>query len=81
MQLNQGYGGNAKLGITYAIENGFDAIAFTHADGQYPPELILDFAPLVLEEGYAAISGSRMHNRRDGTRGKMPLYKFFEIYF
>lgn len=74
---NQGYGGNAKLGITYAIQKEFDAIAFTHADGQYPPELILDFAPLVLNDGYSAISGSRMHNRRDALRGKMPLYKFF----
>src|SRR5438045_6083407 len=49
--VNQGYGGNQKLGYRYAIDNGFDIVALVHGDGQYapekPPELI---RPLVNEE-------------------------------
>ncbi len=41
--LNQGYGGNQKLGYRYAIENGFDVVVLLHGDGQYAPELVLEF--------------------------------------
>jgi glycosyltransferase involved in cell wall biosynthesis len=75
--INQKYGGNVKLGITYAIEEGYDAIAFTHADGQYPPELIYDYASLVLKGDYSTVFGSRMHNKKSALKGGMPLYKFF----
>ena len=76
-QINQGYGGNAKLGILYAINGGFDAIALIHGDGQYPPEMISDYAPLVLQGEVDAVFGSRMLNRKDALKGRMPLYKFF----
>ena len=36
--INQGYGGNQKLGYNYAIKNNFDFVALVHGDGQYPPE-------------------------------------------
>jgi glycosyltransferase involved in cell wall biosynthesis len=35
---NQGYGGNQKVGYTYAIQEGFDIVALVHGDGQYAPE-------------------------------------------
>jgi GT2 family glycosyltransferase len=40
--INQGYGGNQKIGYHYAIENGFDYVALLHRDGQYAPEVLPD---------------------------------------
>ena len=37
-ELNQGYGGNQKVGYAFAIERGFDFVAMLHGDGQYAPE-------------------------------------------
>src|SRR4051794_33430975 len=37
-RLNQGYGGNQKVGYSYAIAEGFDYVAMVHGDGQYAPE-------------------------------------------
>src|SRR4051794_38591231 len=34
---NQGYGGNQKVGYTYAAEHGFDLVVLVHGDGQYAP--------------------------------------------
>src|SRR5215471_13771073 len=38
--VNQGYGGNQKIGYHYAIENRFDYVALLHGDGQYAPEVL-----------------------------------------
>ena len=38
--VNQGYGGNQKLGYHYAIERGYDCVALLHGDGQYAPECL-----------------------------------------
>jgi glycosyltransferase involved in cell wall biosynthesis len=35
--VNQGYGGNQKLGYRYAIDQGFDIVALLNCDGQYSP--------------------------------------------
>jgi glycosyltransferase involved in cell wall biosynthesis len=73
---NQGYGGNQKIGYHYAIDKGFDAVVLLHGDGQYAPEhLPAMIAPLV--DGTAdVVLGSRMLNRGDALRGKMPFYKW-----
>jgi glycosyltransferase involved in cell wall biosynthesis len=73
---NQGYGGNQKLGYHYAKINNFDVVLLLHGDGQYAPE---EFDRLVIPivEGQAeAVFGSRMLNKRDALKGKMPYYKF-----
>jgi glycosyltransferase involved in cell wall biosynthesis len=73
---NQGYGGNQKIGYHYAIDNGFDAVVLLHGDGQYAPEhLPAMIAPLV-DNTADVVLGSRMLNRADALRGKMPLYKW-----
>ena len=36
--VNQGYGGNQKLGFHYAIKEKFDIVALLHGDGRYAPE-------------------------------------------
>ena len=38
--VNQGYGGNQKIGFHYAIKEGFDFVALLHGDGQYAPEYL-----------------------------------------
>ena len=40
--VNQGYGGNQKIGYHFAIEQGFDFVALVHGDGQYAPECLPD---------------------------------------
>lgn len=74
--VNQGYGGNQKIGYTYAIENRFDVVVLLHGDGQYPPEKIEDvIAPLLKGEADACF-GSRMLRKHDALKGGMPYYKF-----
>src|ERR1035441_7792041 len=52
--VNQGYGGNQKLGYRYAIENGYHFVALLHGDGQYAPECLPELLePLVRGEAAA----------------------------
>jgi len=75
-EFNQGYGGNQKVGYTYAIANGLDFVAMVHGDGQYAPEEL----PRLLEplrSGEAdAVFGSRMLERFGALKGGMPFYKY-----
>jgi len=75
-EYNQGYGGNQKVGYSYAISHGFDFVALVHGDGQYAPEeLPRLLAPL--RSGKAdAVFGSRMLQAGQALKGGMPLYKY-----
>ncbi|MEZ0388527.1 MAG: glycosyltransferase [Verrucomicrobium sp.] len=74
--VNQGYGGNQKLGYHYAIENGFDIVVLLHGDGQYAPEKMpMLLEPLIRKEA-DAVFGSRMIHRKDALQGGMPFYKW-----
>jgi SAM-dependent methyltransferase len=74
--LNQGYGGNQKLGYEYAVEHGFDVVALLHGDGQYAPEKLPDLVRPVAEGKADACFGSRMREGGAALKGGMPLYKF-----
>lgn len=74
--VNQGYGGNQKIGFHYAIENGFDHVALVHGDGQYAPERLPVLARALKDGEADAVFGSRMMTRGDALRGGMPLYKY-----
>ena len=74
--VNQGFGGNVKIGVQYAIRHGFEAICLTHGDGQYPPERIPEFVVPILEGRADAVFGSRMMVPGNALSGGMPLYKF-----
>ena len=74
--VNQGYGGNQKLGYRYAIENEYDFVALLHGDGQYAPECLPDLLKPLSRDGAAAVFGSRMMVPRGALRGGMPLYKY-----
>src|SRR5216683_1838935 len=74
--VNQGYGGNQKIGFHYAIEKGFDIVALVHGDGQYAPECLPELLQPLLENKADAIFGSRMMTRFAALKGGMPLYKY-----
>ncbi len=74
--VNQGYGGNQKIGYHYALRHGFDYVALLHGDGQYAPELLPTLARMLRDSGAGAVFGSRMINPLDALRGGMPFYKF-----
>jgi glycosyltransferase involved in cell wall biosynthesis len=74
--VNQGYGGNQKIGYWYAMENSFDYVALIHGDGQYAPECLPQLLD-PLERGEAdAVLGSRMTLPGEALSGGMPLYKY-----
>ncbi|MCK9460024.1 MAG: glycosyltransferase, partial [Proteobacteria bacterium] len=74
--VNQGYGGNQKLGYEYAMRHGFDSVALLHGDGQYAPEKLPDLiAPIAAGEA-DAVFGTRMAVSGDALKGGMPMYKF-----
>jgi glycosyltransferase involved in cell wall biosynthesis len=74
--VNQGYGGNQKIGFHYAIENGFDIVALVHGDGQYKPECLPELLEPLVEEQADVVFGSRMMTRFAALKGGMPLYKY-----
>jgi glycosyltransferase involved in cell wall biosynthesis len=75
-EFNQGYGGNQKVGYTYAIREGFDFVAMLHGDGQYAPEELPNLVAPLSEGRADAVFGSRMMQPFGAVRGGMPLYKF-----
>jgi glycosyltransferase involved in cell wall biosynthesis len=73
--VNQGYGGNQKIGFHFAIRRGFDFVALLHGDGQYAPECLPDLVRPLAQNEADAVFGSRMLGGR-ALEGGMPLYKF-----
>ena len=73
--VNQGYGGNQKIGFHFAIARGFDLVALLHGDGQYAPEALPELARPIAAGEADAVFGSRMLEPGAARRGGMPLYK------
>lgn len=74
--VNQGYGGNQKIGYRYAIENDYDLVAMIHGDGQYAPEALPELLAAFAANDVGAVFGSRMLTPRGALKGGMPLYKY-----
>jgi len=74
--VNQGYGGNQKVGFHFAIEQGFDFVALVHGDGQYAPECLAELVEPLAAGDADAVFGSRMLTPGGALGGGMPLYKF-----
>ena len=75
--VNQGYGGNQKIGYLYAIENGFDFVALVHGDGQYAPECLPDLRRAAARRrGGCVLRLAHDGAGRRARKGGMPLYKF-----
>ncbi|MCC7010910.1 MAG: glycosyltransferase [Acidobacteria bacterium] len=74
--VNQGYGGNQKIGYQYAITQKFDYVALLHGDGQYAPECLPDLVRPVHDGSADVCFGSRMLSERSALQGGMPFYKY-----
>ena len=74
--VNQGYGGNQKIGYTYALAQNFDVVALLHGDGQYAPEMLDELIAPIAHEQAEVVFGSRMMKRENALKGGMPYYKF-----
>ncbi len=75
-RVNQGYGGNQKVGYTYAIENSSDFVVMLHGDGQYAPEKLPTLLGPLVDGTADAVFGSRMLEPLQAISGGMPRYKF-----
>ncbi len=73
--INQGYGGNQKIGYCYAIEKNFDIVLLLHGDGQYAPELIENIIEPLKNGKADIVLGSRMLQNK-ALSGGMPVYKY-----
>jgi glycosyltransferase involved in cell wall biosynthesis len=73
--VNQGYGGNQKLGYRIAIDGGFGFVILLHGDGQYAPELLPEFIRTWREKSADVVLGSRMRDLKSARAGGMPGYK------
>jgi glycosyltransferase involved in cell wall biosynthesis len=73
---NRGYGGNQKLGYLHAIEQNLDYVILLHGDGQYAPEYLPQIVNAISDGRPDAVIASRMINRLDALKGRMPLYKW-----
>jgi glycosyltransferase involved in cell wall biosynthesis len=74
--LNQGYGGNQKVGYSYAVNEGFDFVAMVHGDGQYAPEQLPRLMQPLVDGEADVVFGSRMMTLFGSLKGGMPLYKW-----
>jgi glycosyltransferase involved in cell wall biosynthesis len=74
--VNQGYGGNQKIGYHYAIEYHFDLVVLLHGDGQYAPECLGELLSPFEKQQADAVFGSRMLVPNAALKGGMPLYKY-----
>ena len=72
---NRGYGAAVRHGLAACREAGCDIIVCLHADGQYPPERIGEFAAHMERNGIDVLQGSRLLDGR-AREGGMPLYKY-----
>jgi glycosyltransferase involved in cell wall biosynthesis len=72
---NRGYGAAVRQGLALCKNDGCDFAACVHADGQYPPEAVLDFVDAMCARHIDLMQGSRIAS---GTAlaGGMPLYKY-----
>ncbi|MFT3784997.1 MAG: bifunctional glycosyltransferase/class I SAM-dependent methyltransferase [Tepidisphaeraceae bacterium] len=73
--VNQGYGGNQKLGYRIAIDAGYDFVILLHGDGQYAPELLPQFIETYRSSHADVVLGSRMTDVKRARAGGMPWYK------
>ncbi len=74
-ERNLGYGSTVKQGLAKCRDDGCRYAVCLHADGQYPPESILEFVSEMEKGAIDLLQGSRIAS---GTAisGGMPFYKF-----
>lgn len=71
---NLGFGGNLKKAYDLAIGGNYRYLSILHGDGQYPPEYLNEMFLRLSKSNL--VLGSRMINKKDALKGKMPLVRF-----
>lgn len=74
-QRNTGYGGALKSGLRHGLAGDASAFVIVHADGQYPPEYIMEMLAPVAKREAEIVQGSRML-RGEALQGGMPVVRF-----
>ncbi len=72
---NRGYGAAVRQGLSLCKDDGCDYAACVHADGQYPPEAVLEGVETMELRGIDIMQGSRIASGA-ALSGGMPLYKY-----
>lgn len=73
-ERNRGYGQAVRRGLGFCRESGSEFSACLHADGQYPPERLVQFIGHMRRNRIDILQGSR-HREGTARAGGMPLYK------
>jgi glycosyltransferase involved in cell wall biosynthesis len=71
---NHGYGQAVRRGLGLCRETGSEFCACLHADGQYPPEKLVQFLEHMQRHRVDVLQGSR-HLHGTARAGGMPIYK------
>lgn len=71
---NRGYGHAVRRGLGICRETGSAYVACLHADGQYPPERLVQFLAYMERYEVDILQGSR-HKEGTARQGGMPRYK------
>lgn len=71
---NRGYGHAVRRGLGFCRESGSEYSVCLHADGQYPPEKLVQFLEYMRRNRVDILQGSR-HLQGTARQGGMPLYK------
>lgn len=72
---NQGYGRTVSKGIELCLNSECNYVVCLHADGQYPPEKIVEFLSYMHDNNIDILQGSR-HKTDTALTGGMPFYKY-----
>jgi glycosyltransferase involved in cell wall biosynthesis len=73
-ERNLGYGRAVRRGLGFCRESGSEYSVCLHADGQYPPEKLVQFLAHMQRYRVDILQGSR-HKQGTAREGGMPLYK------
>ncbi|MFH1791184.1 MAG: glycosyltransferase family 2 protein [Candidatus Omnitrophota bacterium] len=79
-EKNMGYGANQKTCYGEALRRGADIVIMLHPDYQYPPQLIVAMAGLIVSGMFDVVLGSRILGGM-ALKGGMPLYKYISNRF
>jgi glycosyltransferase involved in cell wall biosynthesis len=75
-QINQGYGGNQKVGYTYAIRERFDVVVMLHGDDRHTPKMLPQLLdPFAKDPQVGCVLGVRSGQRHSLLEGGMALYE------
>ena len=73
---NQGYGGNQKIGLYYAIKNNFDILVMFPPDGKYSLEHIETLMDKFENSNADMLLGSRITPGLEPVKNGMPILRF-----